>query len=54
MKGSNRNEWRIAGINRSRKWHKKMWNRRMRHSNEVVSGCFYKRFANKSAYDGIS
>lgn len=53
MKGSKRDRWLKDGLKTSRKWNKKMWNRRARHNANLRDGNFYKRLAKESAWEGI-
>ena len=50
MKGSKRNLWLKECKRISRKWNKRMWNRKVRYS-EVTNNCHYKRLAGNSMYD---
>ena len=53
-KGSRRNRWLKDGERVSRKWYKRMWNRRVRHCKDLGAGSHYKRLAGESAWEGIS
>ena len=53
MKGSKRDRWLKDGLKVSRRWYKKMWNRRTRHNGNLRDGSFYKRLAKESAWEGI-
>lgn len=53
MKGSKRNCWLKDGMKTSKKWNKKIWNRKVRHS-DVSDGGNYRKIAKDSMYDGVS
>lgn len=53
MKGSKRDRWLKDGLKVSRRWHKKLWNRRVRHSRVLKDGSYYKRLAGESVWDGV-
>ena len=43
MKGSRRLRWFKDGVHASRKYMKHVMNRKVRHMNDISSGCNYKR-----------
>lgn len=50
-KGYKHNQWLKDGIKASRKAMKKIWNRKVRNSdNELMNNKFYKRISGESAY----
>ncbi len=53
MKGSKRDRWFKDGLKVSRRWYKKLWNRRVRHSRFSKDGGYYKRLAGESMWDGV-
>ena len=52
-KGNKYHSWYKEGLKISRKWYKKMWNRRVRHSDNIQNGASYKRVARRSIFEGI-
>ena len=52
-KGNKYRSWFKDGIKTSRKWYKKLWNRKVRHSNNIQSGSSYKKVAGESMFNGI-
>lgn len=53
LKGQKRKPWLKVGYKISRKWYKKMWNKRVRHSKDLYNDCSYKKLAGPSMWDGI-
>lgn len=52
-KGSKYKSWLKEGIKVSKKLYKKLWNRKVRHAKNLVSGSMYKKLAKDSMYDGV-
>ena len=52
MKGSKRDRWYKEGIKTSKRWYKKIWNRKVRHI-DVSDNNGYRRIAKDQMWDGI-